>query len=109
MAPDVHPTPSSQEAAPPRWRILPCYDGSAEAKHALDRVGEIASAVPSQVAVVSVAEPICKEPRYAGFVDPGEEQSHRRLLEEAAEERILAAPPVSQSDGAMPRHSAARQ
>lgn len=86
MAPDVHPTPSSQEAAPPRWRILLCYDGSAEAKHALDRVGEIASAVPSQVAVVSVAEPICKEPRYAGFVDPGEEQSHRRLLEEAAEE-----------------------
>ncbi|HUH21739.1 MAG TPA: universal stress protein, partial [Gaiellaceae bacterium] len=86
MAPDVHPTPSSQEAAPPRRRILLCYDGSAEAKHALDRVGEIASAVPSQVAVVSVAEPIYKEPRYAGLVDPGEEQSHRRLLEEAAEE-----------------------
>jgi hypothetical protein len=84
MAPDVHPTPSSQEAAPPRRRILLCYDGSAEAKHALDRV--FASAVPSQVAVVSVAEPIYKEPRYAGLVDPGEEQSHRRLLEEAAEE-----------------------
>ena len=86
MAPDVHPTPSSQEATPPRRRILLCYDGSAEAKHALDRVGEIASAVPSQVAVVSVAEPIYAEPRYAGLVDPGEEQSHRRLLEEAAEE-----------------------
>ena len=86
MAPDVHPTPNSQEAAPPRRRILLCYDGSAEAKHALDRVGEIASAVPSQVAVVSVAEPIYNEPRYAGLVDPGEEQSHRRLLEEAAEE-----------------------
>lgn len=85
MAPDVHPTRSSLEAAP-RRRILLCYDGSAEAKHALDRVSEIASAVPSQVAVVSVAEPIYKEPRYAGLVDPGEEQSHRRLLEEAAEE-----------------------
>ena len=86
MAPDVHPTPSSQEAAPPRRRILLCYDGSAEAKHALERVGEIASAVPSQVTVVSVAEPIYAEPRYAGVADPSEKQSHRRLLEEAAEE-----------------------
>ena len=86
MAPDVHPTTSAQQAAAPRRRILLCYDGSAEAKHALERVGEIASAVPSQVAVVSVAEPIYQEPRYAGFADPGEEQSHRRLLEEAAEE-----------------------
>ena len=71
MAPDVHPTPSSQEAAPPRWSVVLCYDGSAEATHAFDRVGEIASAVPSQVAVVSVAEPIYKEPRYAGLADPG--------------------------------------
>ena len=51
MAPDVHPTPSSQEAAPARWRILLCYDGSAEARRALERVGEIASVVPSRVAV----------------------------------------------------------
>lgn len=86
MAPDVHPTTSAARAAATRRRILLCYDGSAEAKHALERVGEIASAVPSQVAVVSVAEPIYEQPVYAGFADPGEEQSHRRLLEEAAEE-----------------------
>jgi nucleotide-binding universal stress UspA family protein len=82
MPPDVHPTTS----ATPRRRILLCYDGSTEAKHALDRVGEIATAVPSQVAVVSVAEPIYEQPEYAGFADPAEEQSHRRLLEEAAKE-----------------------
>jgi nucleotide-binding universal stress UspA family protein len=82
MTPDVHPTTN----AAPRRRILLCYDGSTEAKHALERVGEIAAAVPSQVAVVSVAEPIYDQPVYSGFADPGEEQSHRRLLEEAAEE-----------------------
>jgi nucleotide-binding universal stress UspA family protein len=82
MTPDVHPTTS----AAPRRRILLCYDGSAEATHALERVVEIAAAVPSQVAVVSVAEPIYDQPVYSGFADPGEEQSHRRLLEEAAEE-----------------------
>jgi nucleotide-binding universal stress UspA family protein len=38
------------------------------------------------VAVVSVAEPIYDQPAYAGFADPAEEQSHRRLLEEAAKE-----------------------
>jgi nucleotide-binding universal stress UspA family protein len=70
----------------PRRRILLCYDGSAEAKHALERVGEIASAMPSRVTVVSVADPIYSEPRYAGFADPGEEQTHRRLAEEATED-----------------------
>jgi nucleotide-binding universal stress UspA family protein len=88
MAPDVLPTTSAPRAAAPRRRILLCYDGSAEAKHALalERVGEIASAVPSQVTVVSVAEPIYEQPVYAGFADPSEEHSHRRLLEEASEE-----------------------
>ena len=86
MAPDVHPTTSAARAAATRRRILLCYDGSAEAKHALERVGEIASAVPSQVAVVSVAEPIYEQPVYADIADPSEAQSHRRLLEEAAKE-----------------------
>jgi nucleotide-binding universal stress UspA family protein len=70
MATDVHSTPSARQAAVPRRRILLC---------------EIA-AVPSRVTVVSVAEPIYTEPPYAGFADPGEEQTHRRLLEEAAED-----------------------
>lgn len=69
-----------------RRRILLCYDGSAEAKHALERVGEIPSVVPSRVTVSSVADPIYAEPPYAGFADPGEEQTYRRLREEAAED-----------------------
>jgi nucleotide-binding universal stress UspA family protein len=48
MAFDVQSTPSARQAAVPR-RILLCYDGSAEAKHALERLGEIASVVPSRV------------------------------------------------------------
>jgi nucleotide-binding universal stress UspA family protein len=86
MEPDVHPTTSAARATAPRRRILLCYDGSAEARHALERVGEIASAVPSEVTVVSVAEPIYHEPRYERLTDPAEEESHRRLLEEAANE-----------------------
>jgi nucleotide-binding universal stress UspA family protein len=86
MASDVHSTPSARQAAVPRRRILLCYDGSVEARRALERVHEIASAVPSRVTVVSVADSIYPEPPYAGFADPGEEQTHRRLLEEAAED-----------------------
>jgi nucleotide-binding universal stress UspA family protein len=58
MATDVHSTPSARQATAPRRRILLCYDGSAEAKHVLERVGEIAAVVPNRVTVVSVAEPI---------------------------------------------------
>jgi nucleotide-binding universal stress UspA family protein len=85
MAFDVHSTPSARQATVPR-RILLCYDGSAEAKHALERVGEIVAVVPSRVTVVSVADPIYPDPPYTRFADPGEEQTHRRLLEEAAED-----------------------
>ena len=85
MASEVDST-STPQAVLPRRRILLCYDGSAEARRALERVGEIASAVPSQVTVVSVAEPIYPHPRYAGYADPAEEHAHRRLLEEAAED-----------------------
>jgi hypothetical protein len=59
MAPGAHSTPSPRQTAVPRRRILLCYDGSAKAKHVLERVGEMAS------------------------VDLGEEQSHGRVLEEA--------------------------
>jgi hypothetical protein len=67
MAFDVHSTGSARQAAMPRRSILLCYGGFAEAKHALERVGEIASVVPSRVTVVSVADPIYAEPPYAGF------------------------------------------
>lgn len=85
MEPEMHST-SARQAVQPRRRILLCYDGSAEARRALERVGEIASVVPSRVTVVSVAEPIYPNPPYTGYADPGEEQAHRRLLEEAAED-----------------------
>jgi nucleotide-binding universal stress UspA family protein len=86
MAPDLHSTPSARQAAVPRRRILLCYDGSIEAKHALERVAEMAAVVPSQVTVISVADPIYPNPPYTGYADPGEEQTNRRRLEEAAED-----------------------
>jgi nucleotide-binding universal stress UspA family protein len=65
--------------------ILVHYDGSDETKRALERVAEIATAVPSRVTVISVAEPIYPTPPYTGFADPGEEEAHHRLLREALE------------------------
>lgn len=65
-------------------RILVCYDGSAESRRALARAAEIASAVPSELTVVSVAEPIYGEPPYTGYADPIEEERHRTLLANAA-------------------------
>jgi nucleotide-binding universal stress UspA family protein len=50
---------------------------------------EIASAVPSDVTVVSVAEPLYPAAPYTGYADPMEEERHRRLLENAS--RSLAA------------------
>jgi nucleotide-binding universal stress UspA family protein len=70
-------------------RILVYYDGSAESTRALDRVVEIASVVPSDVTVVSVAEPLYPAAPYTGYADPMEEERHRRLLENAS--RSLAA------------------
>jgi nucleotide-binding universal stress UspA family protein len=69
--------------APRKRRILVCYDGSPESERALERAAEVASAVPSEVTVVSVAEPIYRQPPYTGYADPAEEEAHRRLLEEA--------------------------
>lgn len=68
------------DSTPQRRRILVCYDGSPESERALDRVAEVASAVPSEVTVVSVAEPIYRNPPYTGYADPAEEEAHRRLL-----------------------------
>jgi nucleotide-binding universal stress UspA family protein len=67
-------------------KILLCYDGSPESERALARVAEAASAAPSRVTVISVAEPIYRTAPYTGYADPGEEQAHRRLLEAATKE-----------------------
>jgi nucleotide-binding universal stress UspA family protein len=64
-------------------RILVYYDGSAESTRALDRVVEIASSVPSEVTLVSVAEPLYATAPYTGYADPMEEERHRRLLDNA--------------------------
>ena len=60
-----------------------CYDGSEEAKRALERVAEIASAVPARVTVVSVADPLYRDPPWTGYADPLEEEAHRGLLDDA--------------------------
>ena len=65
-------------------RILVCYDGSGESARALSRAAEIASAVPSEVTVVSVADPIYGEPPYTGYADPIEEERHGTLLDNAS-------------------------
>jgi nucleotide-binding universal stress UspA family protein len=65
-------------------RILVYYDGSAESTRALNRVIEIASVVPSDVTVVSVAEPLYPAAPYTGYADPIEEERHRQLLENAS-------------------------
>jgi nucleotide-binding universal stress UspA family protein len=69
--------------APGKRRILVCYDGSPESERALQRVAEVASAVPSEIMVVSAAEPIYRQAPYTGYADPAEEEAHRRLLEDA--------------------------
>jgi nucleotide-binding universal stress UspA family protein len=64
-------------------RILACFDGSPESVRALERAAEVASAVPSRVTVVSVAEPIYRTRPYTGYADPAEEEAHRCLLDDA--------------------------
>src|SRR5581483_8490969 len=73
--------------------ILVCYDGSRESERALDRAAEIASLTPSRVTIVSVAEPIYRNPPYTGYADPSEEQAHRELLDHAVQ--TLAAQGIS--------------
>src|SRR5512132_2160447 len=80
---------TAESEANRKRRILVYYDGSAESTRALDRVVEIASVVPSDVTVVSVAEPLYPAAPYTGYADPMEEERHRRLLENAS--RSLAA------------------
>ena len=72
-----------EDNASGKRRILVCYDGSPESERALDRAAELASAVPSEVTVVSVAEPLYRNPPYTGHADPAEETAHHRLLEQA--------------------------
>ncbi len=61
--------------------MLIAYDGSEPARRALARV---ATFMPdASVAIVTVAEPIYRGARYAGFADPDAEKRQQDALEEA--------------------------
>ncbi len=70
-------------AGEPALGILLCYDDSPEARRALERVAEIAAALPSRVTVVSVAETTSDARAFRAVADPIEAQAHARLLEQA--------------------------
>ena len=62
-------------------RILIAYDGSDAARRALERVATFMK--PADVALVTVARPIYRDPPYTGYADPADEEEQRRILEDA--------------------------
>lgn len=62
-------------------RILVAYDGSDAARRALERVATFMK--PADVALVTVARPIYRDPPYTGYADPSDEEEQRRVLEDA--------------------------
>jgi nucleotide-binding universal stress UspA family protein len=82
-------------------RVLIAYDGSEPARRALTRVAHFMS--NASVAIVTVAHPIYRDPRYSGFADREEEKRQADALAEAratlAESGIEAttAAPVGQA------------
>lgn len=59
-------------------RILIAYDGSDASQRALDRVTRFMK--EADVAIVTVARPIYRDPPYTGYADPKDEEEQRRLL-----------------------------
>ncbi len=68
-----------------RPRILIPYDGSEASQRALDRV--IRFMKEAEVALVTVARPIYRDPRYTGYADPKDEEEQRQVLY-AARDRL---------------------
>jgi nucleotide-binding universal stress UspA family protein len=62
-------------------RILVAYDGSEVSRRALDRV--IAFMKEAEVALVTVARPIYRDPPFTGYADPSDEDEQRELLIDA--------------------------
>jgi nucleotide-binding universal stress UspA family protein len=62
-------------------RILIAVDGSAVSKRALGRVARFMK--EADVAVVTVARPIHRDPPYSGYADPIDEDEQRRVIREA--------------------------
>ena len=59
-------------------RILIAYDGSDASQRALERVTTFMK--DADVAIVTVARPIYRDPPYTGYADPKDEDEQRRVL-----------------------------
>ena len=59
-------------------RILVAVDGSEVSHRALERVARFMK--EAEVALVTVARPIYRDPPYTGYVDPKDEQEQREVL-----------------------------
>jgi nucleotide-binding universal stress UspA family protein len=71
-------------------KILVAYDGSEQARRALDWAAHMAAGSTSAVSVIGVAPTLAASPRIADAVDPSSDvDEHRRQLDEAV--ALLAA------------------
>ncbi len=59
-------------------RILIAYDGSDVSQRALERVTRFVK--EADVAIVTVARPIYRDPPYTGYADPNDEEEQREVL-----------------------------
>ena len=59
-------------------RILVAYDGSDASRRALERVTRFMK--EADVALVTVARPIYRDPPYTGYADPKDEEEQRQVL-----------------------------
>ena len=59
-------------------RILVAYDGSDASRRALERVTRFMK--EADVAIVTVARPIYRDPPYTGYADPKDEDEQRQVL-----------------------------
>jgi nucleotide-binding universal stress UspA family protein len=62
-------------------RVLVAYDGSDASQRALERVTRFMK--DADVAIVTVARPIYRDPRYTGYADPKDEEEQRHVLSAA--------------------------
>jgi hypothetical protein len=59
-------------------RIIVAVDGSEVSRRALERVARFMK--EAEVALVTVARPIYRDPRYTGYADPKDEEEQREVL-----------------------------
>ena len=60
-------------------RVLIAVDGSEVSERALERVAKFLKA-EAEAALVTVARPIYRDPRYTGYADPNDEEEQRNVL-----------------------------